>query len=196
MLGPELVSLGKRGGRGATLTLEVHMSHPVVCDVKWHAETRSVTCIWYMYIIYISISTVYMYLSLSRYLYIYIYISAYVHIYRLYWLYFLQTCHIPQIHHPAERKQSLWYFWGAEGRTLQLSHQHCPAARLSPHVESPSLPMSGWGWSLGRDMSVQAHSMLGVAVERLGAPRNRDMDMWRATKLGINFIAPRVGSSK
>ena len=41
-------------------------------------------------------------------------------------------------------------------------------------------------------MSVQAHSMLGVAVERLGAPRNRDMDMWRATKLGINFIAPRV----
>eukprot|EP00438_Fugacium_kawagutii_P024764 Skav204257 [mRNA] locus=scaffold912:153114:162178:- [translate_table: standard] len=28
------------------------------------------------------------------------------------------------------------------------------------------------GWSLGRDMSVQAHSMLGVAVERWG-PRHR-----------------------
>ena len=176
MLGPELVSLGKRGGRGATLTLEVHMSHPVVC-VMWSDMPKPGP---YINSMYLSV-----YLSLS----LYIYISAYVHIYRLY---FLQTCHIPQIHHPAERKQSLWYFWGAEGRTLQLSHQHWPGGPAESHVESPSLPMSGWGWSLGRDMSVQAHSMLGVAVERLGAPRNRDMDMWRATKLGINFIAPRV----
>lgn len=87
MLGPELVSLGKRGGRGATLTLEVDMSHPVVC-VWCEMTCRNRVRDMCMYIVHISISTVYIYLSLAIYLSIYIYISAYVHIYRLY---FLQT---------------------------------------------------------------------------------------------------------
>ena len=40
-------------------------------------------------------------------------------------------------------------------------------------------------------MSVQAHSMLGVAVERLG-PQEIGTGYVGARKLGINFIDPRV----
>ena len=61
MLGPELVSLGKRGGRGATLTLEVHMSHPVVC-VMWSDMPKPGPYINSMYLsVYLSLS---LYISL------------------------------------------------------------------------------------------------------------------------------------
>lgn len=63
MLGPELVSLGKRGGRGATLTLEVHMSHPVVC-VMWSDMPKPGP---YINSMYLSLS-IYIYLCLRPYL--------------------------------------------------------------------------------------------------------------------------------